>query len=391
VTADRNSPASPPVWLRGGTLADPEDRFRPGDLFLDGGRIQAVGDPPPDLRRRAEIVDLSGLYVAPGFIDTHVHVLHGPGHESGRLPPDRVGVRQGVTCLVDAGSAGADAVDGLTAQRAAATTPLFALVNIGSPGAPGTGRGVGHSSRPELVSLRATVAAIERHREFVRGVKVQASASHTGAFGMHAVSLARKAADLTGLPLMMHVGNAPPVLDEVLPYLQDGDILTHSFHGKIGGALTLGDEPLPALVEAVRRGVIIDVGHGRSSFSFATAERAMDAGLPVHTISTDLHRGNVKRYVVSLARTMTKMLILGLSLEEVVRAVTATPAGALHLRDDGFGSLTVGRPANLTLFRIRDESLDLEDSTGEVRRAERWIEPVAVYVDGRRREVDTPL
>ncbi|MFQ5382650.1 MAG: amidohydrolase family protein [Dehalococcoidia bacterium] len=387
----RASPRGQILHLRGSTLADPEGGFRKGDLLLERGVIRAMHRVPPDTLRQAQTVDLGGLHVAPGFIDIHAHVLNRPEGESNRLPPDRVGVRQGVACVVDAGSAGAGTIEGFVELREHQDTSLFALINIGSPGAPGTGRGAGHSSRPEWVSLEATVSAVERHREFVRGIKVQASASHTGTYGLTAVALARKAADLTGLPLMMHVGNAPPVLDEALDYLREGDILTHAFHGKVGGALTFEGKLLPALEEAVRRGVLIDVGHGRSSFAFATAERVLDQGLPVHSISTDLHHGNVDRYVVSLARTMTKMVSLGITLEEAIRAVTATPARALRLERDGFGSMATGQPANLTVFRLRSDPLEVEDSHGELRRVERWIEPTAVYVGGVRYEVDAPL
>ncbi|MCH8199865.1 MAG: hypothetical protein IIA54_07350 [Chloroflexi bacterium] len=268
-------------------------------------------------------------------------------------------------------------------------TPVYALVNVGSPGLPNLGGG--HSSRPELVSLAETVEAVERNAGWVRGIKVQASASHVGMFGIEAVKVARKAADLTGLPLMAHVGNAPPVFDETLSLLKAGDIVTHVYHGKIGGALTRDGAALPALREAVERGVIVDIGHGRSSFSFDTCERALAEGLPVQSISTDIHRGNVDRYVVSLARTMSKLMLLGLSLLEVVRAVTVTPSRALRLDADGFGGLTVGGPAHMTVFRVREETIELEDAEGVVRAAEQWIEPVTVFSSGERFDCDAPV
>jgi dihydroorotase len=382
----------PDFLLRGGAILDGSGAppYR-GDLLVRDGRIAALGEVGKVSEvPGVEVVDVAGAFVAPGFIDIHAHVFHREGVESTRLPADRVGVQQGVACLVDAGSSGAATLDEFPgAVHATQRTPVFALVNIGSPGL--QGKGEGHSSRPGLVSLEATVRAVERHRAWVRGIKVQASHSHTGTYGLTAVALARKAADLTGLPLMMHIGNAPPVLDEVLPYLHEGDLVTHAYHGKVGGALTHGDVPLPALVEAIERGVVIDIGHGRSSFAFAMAERALAAGLPIHTISTDIHARNVDRYVVSLARTMSKVLLLGLPLEEVVRAVTATPARALRLDADGFGSIALGRPAHLTVFRMRDETIALEDAEGEVREAPRWVEPLAVYVDGERFEVTAPV
>lgn len=378
------------VYIRGGTIIDPEKAtIERGNVLVRDGRIVAVGEIAENDTAEAEVVDASGLYVAPGFIDLHAHVFARPGGVAGEVTPDRVGVRQGVTCVVDAGSAGANTIDEFVATLDDQRTLVYPLVNIGSPGHADTK--IGHSSRPELVSLKKTVRAAERHRQRVCGIKVQASYQHTGGYGMTAVALARKAAELCGLPLMVHIGNAPPVLDDVLAHLRAGDIVTHTYHGKVGGALTFGGAPLPALIEAVARGVIVDIGHGSASFSFHTAEKALAAGLPFHTISTDLHRGNLERPVVSLARTMTKLWHLGLSLLDVVRAVTVTPARAVRLDADGFGTLAPGGPAHVTLFRLNDEPIDLEDANGTIRRAEQWIQPVSVYVSGQRFDVDAPL
>ncbi len=378
--------------IQGGTLIDVEARSSAaGDILIRDGLVAAIGDVPEREAQAAdERFDATGSYVSPGWIDIHAHLYNHGLFTTSRLDADRVGLGQGVTCLVDAGSSGAVSIDAfprvvLETQR----TPVFGLVNVGSPGLPNLGGG--HSSRPELVSLGSTVEAAERHAGWVRGIKVQASSSHAGMFGIEAVKIARKAADLTALPVMAHIGNAPPVLDETLSLLRAGDIVTHAYHGKIGGALSRHGEALPALRDAVERGVIVDIGHGRSSFSFATCEKALAEGLPVHTISTDIHRGNIDRYVVSLARTMSKLMLLGLSLEEVVSAVTVTPAQALRLDRDGHGTLAVGRSAHITIFRIRDEPIELEDSTGETRTAEQWLDPLAAFSRGERFDRDLPI
>ena len=382
------------MLIHGGTIVDPEAAGpAPGDILVRDGTVVAIGEiEEREADAADERFDAGGLYLSAGWIDIHTHVFDHSGAAT-RLEADRVGVEQGVACVVDAGSSGGATADGFPAAvRETQRTPAFALINVGSPGLPREAYGAGgHSSRPDLVSLEATVKAAERHAQWVRGIKVQASASHAAPFGIEAVKIAREAADLTGLPVMAHIGNAPPALDETLSLLREGDIVTHAYHGKAGGALTSDGRALPALREAVDRGVLIDIGHGRSSFAFATCERALAEGLPVHSISTDLHRGNVDRHVVSLARTMSKLMLLGLSLQAVVRAVTLAPARALRLDGDGFGSLAVGRPAHVTAFRLRDEPIDLEDATGEVRRAERWIDPVAVWVHGERHDRTAPI
>jgi dihydroorotase len=190
---------------------------------------------------------------------------------------------------------------------------------------------------------------------------------------------------------MVHVGNAPPVIDDVLELMRPGDIITHTYHGKVGGVLTHGDEILPAFRDAVDRGVVVDLGHGRSSFCFRTCERALELGMPVHSISSDLHRGSLDFPAVSLARTMTKMRLIGMSLMDTVKAVTINPAQALGLDAKGFGSLAEGSPAHVTLFREREGPLELEDAEGDKRTTERWIEPIKVWIAGEPFEVDAPL
>jgi len=185
---------------------------------------------------------------------------------------------------------------------------------------------------------------------------------------------------------MLHIGNAPPVIDDVLDLLRPGDIITHTYHGKVGGVLTYKNKVLPAFRAAIERGVYADIGHGQASFSFRTCELALEQGMPVHTISSDLHAGNVNKYAFSLARTMSKLLALGLSLADVVRAVTVTPAKILHLDERGFGTLAVGAPAHVTVFDVLDEPRELEDAERDKRTVKQWIAPRGVFVDGRYHE-----
>ncbi len=372
----------PTTLIRGGQVYDPaRHAFEIGDVLIDGARVAAVGDVDRSSAAGANIVDASGAYVSAGFIDSHTHIFAHPLFRTSRLNADRIGVQQGVACCVDAGSFGANMVDAFPkfvheTQR----TRAYAFINIGSPGLPNVGGG--HASRPDLCDLPGVVKAFDRHGDWLVGVKVLASASHAEAFGEQAVKLARKAAELVNKPLMMHIGNAPPVIDDMLDLLRPGDIITHTYHGKVGGVLTYGNKVLPAFRAAIERGVYADIGHGQASFSFRTCELALAQGMPVHTISSDLHAGNVNRYAFSLSRTMSKLLALGLSLADAVHAVTATPAKMLHLDQRGFGALSAGAPAHVTIFDVQDEPRELEDAEGEKRTVQHWIAPRGVYVDG---------
>ena len=354
------------------------------DLHIADGVVVEALDRPAD-----RVVNVRGAFVAPGFIDLHTHVFSHPLFGTTRLEADRIGTRQGVACVVDAGSLGATTIDAFPRfVHETQQTRVFAFINIGSPGLPNLGGG--HASRPDLCDLPGVVRALERH-DWLVGVKVLASASHTGSFGIEAVKLARKAAELAGKPLMLHIGNAPPLIDDVLELLRPGDIVTHTYHGKVGGVLGYRDRVIPAFREAVERGVIVDVGHGRSSFSFRVCETALAEGLPVHTISSDLHRGNLDHHAVSLARTMSKLRALGMSLMDTVRAVTQAPAEAVGLDRLGFGSFTVGKPAYATVFKENAEPWQVEDAEGDVRTMPGRIETRGVAIGSTYHERDAPL
>ena len=369
--------------IQGGSVFNHQDnQFNVGDVLIEEGIVTAIGAGLIGEDTIDDTIDASGLYVTPGLIDMHCHIFDHPLFRTSRLQADRIGVQQGVACLIDTGSAGPGTIDAfeefvINTQD----TATFALCNIGSPGLPGIDGG--HSAKPELISLSGTVKAIERNPGWVLGVKVLASSTHTGLMGIEAVKIGRKAAELTGTPLMVHLGNAPPVIEEVLELMRPGDIVTHAYHGKVGGVLGYNRNVIPEFKAAVERGVIIDIAHGRSSFSFDTCEEALNQGMPVHTISSDLHMGNIDRYVVSLARTMTKFRTLGLSLEDVVKATTYTPAQTLGLLEHGYGTLEVGKSANISIFRESSEQHEVEDSEGEVRTTTCWIQPVYTMLAGK--------
>src|SRR6185437_13411211 len=96
--------------------------------------------------------------------------------------------------------------------------------------------------------------------------------------GLLPLQLGRLVARTAGLPLLVHIGEAPPLIEDVLDLLDAGDVITHCFHGKVGGPWQPDGRPVPALARALDRGVLLDVGHGAASFSFAVAERAIAAG-----------------------------------------------------------------------------------------------------------------
>lgn len=279
---------------------------------------------------------------------------------SGGVHADRdAGVATGVTTVVDAGSAGAGTWQGFkeyVVERS--TTRVLAFMNVSLMPA----RGPRHGDWQNF-SQGKTIKLAEQEAEsgLCLGIKVLASQNHCGNLGITPMKLARQASRLSGTGLMVHLGEAPPIVEDVLNLMDDGDILTHCFKGTAGNILGRDKKPLPETWAAIERGVKFDIAHGSASFSFETARYAMDAGVPLHAISTDLHGGNLHGPVFDMATTMTKFLHLGLSLPEVIRLSTQSPAELIH-REHELGSLAPGREADITLFRLIDGDFEVMDS-----------------------------
>ena len=91
--------------LRGAHVIDKAQGVdRVADVAIRDGKIHSVGGEAP---AGAEIIDVSGSYLSPGWIDIHVHVYGTLGFAD----PDSIGICQGVTTFVEAGGPGIDTLD----------------------------------------------------------------------------------------------------------------------------------------------------------------------------------------------------------------------------------------------------------------------------------------
>jgi dihydroorotase len=216
----------------------------------------------------------------------------------------------------------------------------------------------------------------------ILGVKIRLSRNIAGENDLRALGLAREAADAVGLPLMVHIGSTYSPLPSILAMLKSGDLVTHCYTGREGGILDERARILPDVRRGVENGILLDVGHGAGSFAFRVAETAFSQGVLPGTISSDVHQGNVNGPVYDLATTLSKFLHLGVSLEEVIRRVTANPAKALAF-PSGTGSLQPGSIADVAVFELREAPWEMVDSVGETRPGKLRLRPMATLKGGR--------
>lgn len=368
--------------IRGGRVIDPSQALAADmDVAIRQGKIARIAANIA-ASEADQVLDARRMIVTPGLVDVHVHVYDGVAPLG--IPADPNCIAKGVTTVVDAGSAGAHTFPGFKQHVVrVADTRVYALLNIAV-----VGQSTFSNGNPfgELLDLRyanpaLTIKMIEQHRDVILGVKIRLSKNVAGENDLRALGLAREAADAVGLPLMVHIGNTYSPLPQILAMLKTGDLVTHCYTGREGGILDERDRVLPDVRPAIENGILLDVGHGVGSFAFRTAEKAFSQGVLPGTISSDLHQGNINGQVYDLATTLSKFLHLGVSLEEVIRRVTANPAKALAF-PTGTGSLKVGSIADAAVLELREAPWEMVDSMGEKRPGTWRLRPMATVKAG---------
>jgi dihydroorotase len=346
--------------LKGGRIVDASQGI---DAVLDvgfqDGRVVSIG------RELSGVIveNVSGRIVTPGLIDLHTHVYWG-GTALG-VEPSRL-VRGGCATLVDAGSAGPGNYAGFREHVIRASRArILAFLNVSFAGIYGFSKRVmvGESGDLRLMAPIDAVEVIETNRDTIVGVKVRVGLHASQNSGVIPLDIARQTAEEVGLPMMVHIDHPPPTLEDVLARMREGDILTHCFRPFPNNPASAEGKVRSAVIEARKRGVIFDIGHGMGSFAFKTARTMLAKGFAPDCISSDVHALCIDGPAFDLLTTMSKFLCLGMQLGDVVKAATEAPARALRRGD--LGSLRPGSAGDASILELESGEFDYVDVTGE--------------------------
>jgi dihydroorotase len=383
------------LLIKGGHVLDPGQGIDGVmDVAINGTKIAAV-EPNIDPAEATRAIEVKGdnRYVTPGLIDIHTHVAYGAttdGVGMGCCDPDQVGVRSGVTTVLDCGSVG---IANIGVMRyhviPRAKTRIVTFVNVGSYAH--TMPGWADVRTMDDIDPKTIASCIEKNPGLIKGFKLRM----VGPVAQNQYEdLVKACKDLSRehhLPLMVHIGDmraedynkASQATRTLLNAFEPGDILTHLATPNPGGVMAdeARTQPLPELQEARSRGVVLDPALGAGNFGFDLCRMQADIGLYPDTISSDLTAGGRGRIVYSLMECMGRFMAAGYSVSDMVRMATANAAKALGLQNE-IGALKPGMEADVTILDVANGKWSFVDTTQKQFTGEKAMKPVLTVKSG---------
>lgn len=296
-----------------------------------------------------EIIDCSGFFVSPGWVDMHCHI-GGMG-----LDPLLLGPEHGVTALVDAGTYGPGTFETfLESYYNKSGIPMYCFLNLRRDGIKLTN--MFSANDPGVEDVDGARALASAHPHIIKGFKVRTDESNTStAYPAYLRDVTARLGREMNLPVMYHLGDpqsstALPDIVSDLKHAKQGDIITHFLRDTTNCALTKPWAVRPEVIAAKGEGVLFDVGHGVESFMFDTASAALDLGFTDFTISSDLHLLSDAGKSLTFANVASKFLALGMSIESITEKISTRPRRLLDLEPE----IRLNSKIDLTLFSIRE-------------------------------------
>lgn len=374
------------LLLKGGHVIDPRNGIdRPMDVAIADGRILRVAPSIPESNAR-RVVDVSGLYVTPGLIDLHGHLFH--LQVTRAVFPDVFTFRNGITTIVDGGTSGwrnfpqfkRETID----QARTRVLAFLSIVGEGSSYVTPRGESQSRVTTQNVADMDPFLTAM-RAQEYP-GVIVGIKAQHYKKGDYIPEQRAVEAGNLAGIPVMVDYGehDPPRSLEKLLlEILRPGDMFSHTFSNTRGRERVV-DENLkvePFVLEAQKRGVLFNVGHGGGSFIWWQVIPALQQGFYPDVIDTDTHVSSMNGGMKDMNNLMSKFLAAGMSLQDVILRTTWNPARYIQRED--LGHLSEGAVADVAVFGLREGSFGFVDSRGRSYPGRQKIETELTIREGR--------
>ena len=335
------------------------------DVAITDGKIALVSNQIANNEAK-KIINAKGMIVSPGLLDIHGHNFFGTVRKAylsnsfSSLPPDGFTFRSGVTTIVDVGGAGWKNFEIFKEQTIdQSKTRVLSFLNI-------IGSGMKGGSVEQNVADMDPEATANKAKQYP-GIIVGVKLAHYSGQNWEPTNRVVKAGSLGNIPVMIDFGGSDPHLDMktlLMEKLRPGDIFTHCY-ANVKGRTALVDESgivRPYVLEAQKKGIVFDVGHGGGSFVFSQAVPAMKQGFWPNSISTDLHTGSMNGGMKDITNIMSKFLNMEMPLYDVIKSVTWSPAK--YIQREVLGHLSEGAVADITLLTLSEGDFGFVDTRG---------------------------
>ena len=358
--------------IKNGHVIDPKNHINAKkDVAVANGKIANVADNIPASQSK-KIIDANGFYVMPGLIDMHTHVFVGTKPDKfadgvNSVSPDDFTFKSGVTTVVDAGTSGWRNFPKFKEQVIdQSQTRVLAFLNIAANGL---------SGKPEQedinsMNVDSAVRVKQKYNDIIVGIKI----GHYEGSDWTPFNRALDAASKTNTPLFVECHLPQYSLQDQLNKMRPGDIITHSYE-QITERMPVVDDSgklRPFVLDAQKRGVLFDVGHGGAGFWFSQAVPAFKQGLVPNSFGTDLHRFSMNAGMKSMLNIMSKYMAIGMSLEDVITRATWNAAKSIKRED--LGNLDVGSVADITVLSMLNGKFGFVDAGGNRLEGDRKLE-----------------
>ena len=153
--------------------------------------------------------------------------------------------------------------------------------------------------------------------------------------------------------------------EKVLDKMRPGDIHTHMYNDRQLEVINRFNGKLePYMMEARKRGVLVRSRTWWRQLPVAGRNQGNGQGFAPDTISTDLHSSSIMRPESDMPNCISKMMNLGMTLQDAILRSTVNPAKAIG-RFPEIGTLSAGQIADVAVLRSAQRCVRLQGRVAE--------------------------
>lgn len=378
------------VIIKNGRVIDPsQDIDVIKDLYIKGDKIVE----PPESNKSIEnsqcnIIDATDCIVVPGLIDSHLHAFDSSSKHL-NINADAYCLPNGVTTCIDGGSSGPYSFENFYRGNIAySRTTIKALLHVSFFGInPG---GWGEVSDPASFDIQEIKRLVHDYKDTIVGLKIRQHSEVARNLGVEplkrVVEIANEIEEEgTKCSVTVHATDLPDSVEyrDIVKTLRSGDVMTHTYQNFGKTIINSQGEVHDYLWEAKEKGVKFDCGCATRLFALEVLIPAFKQGFYPDVIGSDSVGFNIyKKPLFSIPYIMSLFLNAGMSLNNIIEALTFTPS-KLYAFGKNAGTLSTESIADISLLRIMDKEETYEDLYGGSIKGSKIFLPMATIKEGR--------